>query len=188
MISLVRSFYLFVAIHFFLIGLLSIFIPIILWNKGLTLADIANFIALYFWDRLRASAYWSKIVALSFFFEILLVIILLWDFSPVLLSLGGLINGAAGCFYWSTQRILFQRITQTKNRGDRSANFQILVMVALKSVILLGSYLLAAAQINLLLIIFLSISTLGYWLLRTTLVSQIELLNNNQPGAFLCLR
>ncbi|MFT7053159.1 MAG: MFS family permease [Psychromonas sp.] len=190
--SLVRSFYLFVAIHSFLIGLLPIFIPIILWNKGLTLNEIANFIALsaigfiialYFWDRLRAAAYWSKIVALSFVFEILLVIILLWDFSPILLSLGALINGAAGCFYWSTQRVLFQRITQTKNRGDSFANFQVLVMVTLKSGILLGSYLLAAGQDNLLLIIFLSISILGYWRLRTTLVSQIELLNNNQPGA-----
>ncbi|MFT6348320.1 MAG: hypothetical protein ACJAYB_001326, partial [Psychromonas sp.] len=135
--SLVRSFYLFVAVHSFLIGLLPIFIPIILWNKGLALNDIAYFIAfsalgfilaLYFWDRLRAAANWSKIVALSFIFEILLVIILLWDFSPVLLSIGALINGAAGCFYWSTQRVLFQRITQTKNSGDSFANFQILVM------------------------------------------------------------
>ncbi|MFT4835312.1 MAG: hypothetical protein ACI9IJ_000217 [Psychromonas sp.] len=188
--SLVRSFYLFVAVHSFLIGLLPIFIPIILWNKGLALNDIAYFIAfsalgfilaLYFWDRLRAAANWSKIVALSFIFEILLVIILLWDFSPVLLSIGALINGAAGCFYWSTQRVLFQRITQTKNSGDSFANFQILVMVVLKLGILLGSYLLAAAQINLLLIIFLSISTFGYWLLRHSLINQIELL---QPSAF----
>jgi len=191
--SLVRSFYLFVTIHSFLIGLLPIFIPIILWNKGLAIADIAYFIALsaigfiialYFWDRLRAAAYWSKIVALSFFFEILLVIILLWDFAPLLLSLGALINGAAGCFYWSTQRVLFQRITQTSNSGNRFANFQILVMIAIKLGILLGSYLLAAAQINLLIIIFLSISTLGYCLLRRTLVSQIELLNSSQPKAF----
>ncbi|PKH03058.1 hypothetical protein CXF72_08190 [Psychromonas sp. MB-3u-54] len=191
--SLVRSFYLFVAVHSFLIGLLPIFIPIILWNKGLALNDIAYFIAfsalgfiiaLYFWDRLRAAANWSKIVALSFIFEILLVIILLWDFSPVLLSIGALINGAAGCFYWSTQRVLFQRITQTNNSGDSFANFQILVMIVLKLGILLGSYLLAAAQINLLLIIFISISTLGYWLLRHSLINQIELLSNNQPSAF----
>jgi MFS family permease len=191
--NLVRGFYLFVAIHSFLIGLLPIFIPIILWNKGLALNDIAYFIAfsalgfiiaLYFWDRLRAAANWSKIVALSFIFEILLVIILLWDFAPILLSLGALINGAAGCFYWSTQRVLFQHITQTKNSGDSFANFQILVMVVLKLGILLGSYLLAAAQINLLLIIFLSISTLGYWLLRHSLISQAELLSNSQPNAF----
>ncbi|MFT6985573.1 MAG: MFS family permease [Psychromonas sp.] len=191
--SLVRSFYLFVAIHSFLIGLLPIFIPVILWNKGLSLNEIAHFIALsaigfiialYFWDRLRAAGDWSKIVALSFVLEILLVIILLWDFSPILLSFGALINGAAGCFYWSTQRVLFQRITQTKNSGARFANFQILVMIALKLGILLGSYLLAAAQINLLLIIFMSISTLGYWLLRYRLASQIELLSTSQPSAF----
>ena len=191
--SLVRSFYLFVAIHSFLIGLLPIFIPIILWNKGLMLADIAYFIALsalgfiislYFWDRLRAAGDWSKIVAGSFVFEILLVIILLWDFAPILLSLGALINGAAGCFYWSTQRVLFQRITQTNNSGDRFANFQILVMIVIKLGNLLGSYLLAAAQINLLLIIFISISTLGYWLLRRTLISQMEILSHSQPKAF----
>ncbi|MFT6925679.1 MAG: MFS family permease [Psychromonas sp.] len=193
MTGLVRSFYLFVAIHSFLIGLLPIFIPVILWNKGLSLNEIAHFIALsalgfilalYFWDRLRAAAYWSKIVALSFVLEILLVIILLWDFAPILLTIGALINGAAGCFYWSTQRVLFQRITQTTNSGARFANFQILVMVVLKLGILLGSYLLAAAQINLLLVIFISISTLGYWLLSSTLVNQIEQLSSHQPKAF----
>jgi len=191
--SLVRSFYLFVAIHSFLIGLLAVFIPVILWNKGLMLNELANFIALsaigfiialYFWDRLRAAGDWSKIVAGSFVFEILLVIILLWDFSPILLSLGALINGAAGCFYWSTQRVLFQRITQAKNSGARFANFQILVMIVLKLGILLGSYLLAAAQVNLLLIIFMAISALGYWALKRGLAGQLELLNNSQPNAF----
>ena len=58
-----RTFYLFSAIHSFLLGLLPIFIPVILWDKGLLVTDIAWFIvlsavgflvALYGWDRLRA--------------------------------------------------------------------------------------------------------------------------------------
>lgn len=196
MASLSRSFYLFTGLHSFLIGLLPIFIPVILWNKGLMLSDIAFFIALtafgfiialFFWDRLRAAAHWSKIVALSFLFEILLVALLLWDYSPLLLFLGALANGASGCFYWSTQRVLFQRITQTTNCGDCFANFQILVMVALKLGILLGSYLLAGAHRVVLLILFVSLSTLGFYLLRHALSAQLERLTDAQPKAFFLL-
>ena len=193
MVNLIRSFYLFVGLHSFLIGLLPVFIPVILWNKGVMLADIAFFtaltavgfvIALFFWDKLRAGAHWSSIVALSFMFEILLVTLLLTDFSVLLLSLGAVVNGAAGCFYWSTQRVLFQRISQVKNTGDRFANFQIIVLVVLKAGILLGSYLLAQAQTHLLFIVFLGVSVIGYWLLKNLLLSQIEPLTHHQPEAF----
>ena len=60
--GLARTFYLFTGFHSFLLGLLPIFIPVILWDKGLTLNQIAYFIALtavgfvialYYWDRLR---------------------------------------------------------------------------------------------------------------------------------------
>ena len=58
------------------------------------------------------------------------------------MTIGALINGAAGCFYWSTQRLLFQAITEDKNTGNTFGNFQILVVVALKTGVLVGSYLL----------------------------------------------
>lgn len=190
---LTRFFYLFVALHSFLIGLLPVFIPVILWNKGLMLADIAFFIALaalgfiialYLWDRLRAGHQWSKIVALSFLFEVLLVSILLLDSSAILLSFGALFSGAAGCFYWSTQRILFQHITQIENTGNNFGNFQILVLIALKLGILCGSYLLAGQQTALLILLFFSVSILGYWILQHQLTFEFTNLNSHQPKAF----
>ena len=108
--ALTRVFYLFSGIHSFLIGLLPIFIPVILWNRGFLLSDIAFFIAtsavgfvvaLYVWDRLRENNKWVAILGLSFVFEVLLVILLLWQENAFLLTIGALINGAAGCFYWS---------------------------------------------------------------------------------------
>ncbi len=193
MTGLIRTFYLFSGIHGFLIGLLPIFIPVILWNKGLNLADIANFTALtalgfvmamLAWDRLRATAKWSLIIALSFLFEIALVSLLLADNLPLLLSLGALINGAAGCFYWSTQRILFQRVTETKNSGNTFGNFQILLVIVLKLGVLIGSYLLDAAHLKILLALYVSLSMLGYFMVKGSLASAVELLEKDQPKAF----
>ncbi|WP_019614970.1 MFS transporter [Psychromonas ossibalaenae] len=193
MAGLSRTFYLFSGIHSFLLGLLPIFIPVILWDKGLNISAISYFIALTavgfiialtFWDRLRALSNWSVIIALSFLFEALLVMLLLWDSQRLLLSVGALLNGAAGCFYWSTQRILFQSITETNNSGDTFGNFQILVVFALKAGILIGSYLLDAVHIKTLLFISLAMSLGGYWLLRRSLENVSELFSSTQPKAF----
>ena len=151
MTGLARTFYLFTGFHSFLLGLLPIFIPVILWDKGLSLNEIAYFIALtavgfllalYYWDRLRAKQAWRTLLSLSFVFQSLFVILLVWDHLNLLVTIGALINGAAGCFYWSTQRLLFQAITEDKNTGNTFGNFQILVVVALKTGVLVGSYLL----------------------------------------------
>lgn len=188
-----RTFYLFSAIHSFLLGLLPIFIPVILWNKGLLIADIAWFIvltavgfliSLWCWDRLRARANWSVIIAISFASQMLLVGLLLQDKLWLLLSLGALINGIAGCFYWSTQRILFQSITCDHNTGNTFGNFQILVGLALKVGILVGSFLLGSQYINSLILLSFSASLVGFYLLNRLLQQTDNLLSNQQPNAF----
>ena len=188
-----RTFYIFSAIHSFLLGLLPIFIPVMLWDKGLIITDIAWFIvltavgfliSLWFWDRLRAKANWSLIIASSFITQMLLVGLLIQDELWLLLSIGALINGAAGCFYWSTQRILFQAITSDKNTGNTFGNFQILVALALKFGILIGSFLLDSEYINSLLFLSFSGSIVGFYLLTRLLKQTDNLLNNQQPSAF----
>ena len=188
-----RTFYFFSAIHSFLLGLLPIFIPVILWGKGLNVADIAWFVvltavgflgALYAWDRLRAKANWSLIIALSFILQMMLVGLLLLDSQWLLLSVGAIINGAAGCFYWSTQRILFQAITNDKNTGNTFGNFQVLVVVSLKFGILIGSFLLDSDYINSLIMISLCTSLIGFYLLRNLLNQIDNLLSQQQPNAF----
>lgn len=188
-----RTFYIFSAIHSFLLGLLPIFIPVILWDKGLNVADISWFIvlsavgflgALYCWDRLRAKANWALIVALSFILQMLLVGLLIWDTQWLILSVGALINGAAGCFYWSTQRILFQAITSDKNSGNTFGNFQILVVLSLKFGILIGSFMLDSEYIKSLILISFCTSLVGFYCLNKLLSETDNLLSQQQPSAF----
>tara|TARA_R110001583_G_scaffold51161_11_gene159778 strand:+ start:9014 stop:10204 length:1191 start_codon:yes stop_codon:yes gene_type:complete len=188
-----RTFYLFSAIHSFLLGLLPIFIPVILWDKGLDINHIAWFIALsalgflgalYCWDRLRAKGDWALMIALSFILQMILVGVLIWDAQWLLLSIGALINGAAGCFYWSTQRLLFQRITSHKNSGDTFGNFQILVMLCLKLGILIGSFMLNAEYINSLISLSFIASLTGFFLLHRLLNQTDNLLSEQQSKAF----
>ena len=190
---LTRTFYFFSAIHSFLLGLLPIFIPVILWNKGLNIADIAWFVALsavgflvalVVWDRLRGRARWSIIIALSFILQVLLVGVLIWDTQWLILSVGAFINGAAGCFYWSTQRILFQAITSNNNSGNTFGNFQILVVFSLKFGVLIGSFLLDSGHIKTLILISFSGSLIGFYLLNKLLHQAHKLLGEQQPAAF----
>jgi len=169
--GLARTFYLFTGFHSFLLGLLPIFIPVILWDKGLTLNQIAYFVALtavgfllalYYWDRLRAQHAWRRLLGLSFVFQSVFVTLLVWDDLYYLVSLGALINGAAGCFYWSTQRLLFQAITEDKNTGNTFGNFQILVVVALKIGVLVGSYFLGMEYFISVLSLSLVVSLIGF--------------------------
>ena len=188
-----RTFYLFSAIHSFLLGLLPIFIPVILWDKGLNVADIAAFVALsavgfllalIVWDRLRAKAHWQTIIALSFILQMLLVGLLIWDAQWLLISVGALINGAAGCFYWSTQRILFQAITSDRNSGNTFGNFQIVVVICLKLGILVGSFLLDSDYINVLIFLSFGASSIGFCILNKQLQKSANLLAEQQPAAF----
>ena len=193
MSPLARTFYLFTGFHSFLLGLLPLFIPVILWDKGLTIRDIAYFVvltsvgflgALYYWDRLRAHLQWRKLISCSFIFQGVFVALLVWDQQHLLVTLGALINGMAGCFYWSTQRLLFQAITEDKNTGNTFGNFQILVVFALKIGVLVGSYLLGMAYFGGLLILSFVLSLIGFYWVNKSLQSNRQLYALKQVPAF----
>ena len=193
MTGLARTFYLFTGFHSFLLGLLPIFIPVILWDKGLSLNEIAYFIALtavgflfalYYWDRLRAQQAWSTLLSLSFVFQSLFVILLVWDELNLLVTIGALINGAAGCFYWSTQRLLFQAITEDKNTGNTFGNFQILVVAALKTGVLVGSYLLGMEYFIGVLSLSFIVSLFGFAAVNKSLQS-LNIKDNNSSAELL---
>ena len=193
MSPLARTFYLFTGFHSFLLGLLPLFIPVILWDKGLTIRDIAYFVvltsvgflgALYYWDRLRAHHQWRKLISCSFIFQGVFVALLVWDQQHLLVTLGALINGMAGCFYWSTQRLLFQAITEDKNTGNTFGNFQILVVFALKIGVLVGSYLLGMAYFGGLLILSFVLSLIGFYWVNKSLQSNRQLYALKQVPAF----
>lgn len=147
-----KYFYQFSGVHSLLIGLLPFFIPILLWQRGVPLAQISAFIAitgigfigtLWYWDRLRSQQRWSIMIALSLAAEVFLVGALLLQHSLFILILTALIYGVYNCLYWSTQRALFSRATCHNNTGKTFGNFQILVVVLLKLGILIGGFLLA---------------------------------------------
>ncbi|MDA7746904.1 MFS transporter, partial [Psychromonas sp.] len=178
-----RSFYLFTGFHSFLLGLLPLFIPVILWDKGITINELSYFIALtsvgflialYYWDRLRAANNWVTLISLSFIFQSLFVVLLVWDNQKLLVTIGALINGAAGCFYWSTQRLLFQAITEDDNTGNTFGNFQILVVFALKVGVLVGSYLLGKEYFIGLLILSFLLSVIGFIWVNNSLQSMVS--------------
>lgn len=193
MSGLTRTFYLFTGFHSFLLGLMPLFIAVILWDKGITISEISAFIALtavgflialYYWDRLRAAHDWVKLISLSFLLQSLLVVLLMWGQQTLLLTIGALVNGAAGCFYWSTQRLFFQAITEDKNTGNTFGNFQILVVIALKVGVLIGTYLLGMQYLFSLLVLSFIVSLLGFILVYKNLTSQSQLLHMKQVPAF----
>jgi len=191
--GLTRTFYLFTGFHSFLLGLMPLFIAVILWDKGITISEISAFIALtavgflfalYYWDRLRAAHDWVKLISFSFLLQSLLVVLLIWGQQTLLLTIGALVNGAAGCFYWSTQRLLFQAITEDKNTGNTFGNFQILVVIALKVGVLIGTYLLSMQYLISLLVFSFTVSLLGFSLVYKNLINQSQLLHMKQVPAF----
>ena len=193
MSALTRTFYLFTGFHSFLLGLLPIFIPVILWDKGITLSELSFFIvltaigfliALYYWDRLRTNQSWGKLISLSFTFQSIFVMLLVWDELTLLVTVGAFINGAAGCFYWSTQRLLFQAITEDKNTGNTFGNFQILVVFSLKVGVLAGSYLLGMEYFIGLLTLSFIISLFGFIWVNNSLQSNSQLYALQQVPAF----
>ena len=172
-----RHFYQFSGVHSLLIGLLPFFLPVILWNSGASLAQISAFIAttgigfigsLWVWDQLRANHQWRWIITLSFAAEILLIGALAWsvnhreDASFFLIGTA-LLNGVYNCFYWSTQRAMFNRITTEGNTGKTFGNFQILVVILLKIGILSGGYLLETSGVLPLIALSLAISAVSLW-------------------------
>lgn len=196
--AIARVFYIFSATHSFLLGLIALFIPVILWKSGASLSSISFFIALssvsfavalIYWDKFRANLAWSRIFALSFLFEALLAYIVIFTDKSLILTLGALISGITGCFYWSTQRVLFLKATDSSNTGNTFGNFQILVAFSLKIGILVGSYLLETSDLKTLFIVALITSAVGNYLTnkifkRSTLINQAPVFTFNQIRNF----
>lgn len=166
-----RHFYQFSGIHSLLIGLLPFFLPVLLWNRGASLNEIAAFIAttgigfiatLWCWDRLRFQQRWGLIISLSLLSELLLVTALAWDENVLFLTVLALLNGAYNCFYWSTQRAIFSDITSDENTGNTFGNFQILVVILLKLGILIGGYLLESQGMLSVLLLSVSICSVAW--------------------------
>lgn len=196
-----RYFYQFSALHSLLIGLLPFFIPVMLWQQGLALADISLFIALtggsfvvalLGWEWLRSIGGAKTIVALSFGLEVALVALLLLDdfqTSVLPLVLLALLNGFYNCFYWTSQRLFFAASStsdsqstegQCADTGRKFGNFQILVVIALKLGILFGAALLEHGHQLALLALTLLISAVGYVSLLKLGMSEQLLASLNQ--------
>ncbi len=149
-LSPTRLFYQFAGVHSLLIGLLPFYLPALMWQNGLTLADICWFVALngagylltlYVWDRIRQRLGWRRVIAVSFILELAVVASIVADNSLSAIHLIALLNGAYGCFFWMSQRLLFVQCTDSHNTGNKFGNFQIVVMILLKVGILAGGYL-----------------------------------------------
>ncbi len=149
-LSPTRLFYQFSGVHSLLIGLLPFYLPALMWQNGLTLVDICWFVALnglgylltlYVWDRIRQRLGWGKVIAVSFALELAVVGSIVADDSLQAIHLIALLNGAYGCFFWMSQRLLFVQCTGSHNTGKKFGNFQIIVMILLKVGILIGGYL-----------------------------------------------
>lgn len=144
-----RLFYQYSGIHSLLIGLLPFFLPALLWQSGLSLSKISWFIALngvgylltlYLWDRLRVRYGWKWIIIISFLLELIVVGVIVLDRSFAAIYLIALLNGAYGCFFWMSQRLMFVHCTDSSNTGKQFGNFQMVVIVLLKIGILVGGF------------------------------------------------
>ena len=182
-----KQFYVFSGFHSLLIGLLPFFLPVLLWQRGESLILIFLFIAvtalgflvsLWAWDRLRAKQQWQALIVCSFVVEIMLVAGLWLDASWWILAL---LNGAYNCFYWSTQRAMFQQVSGAGNTGKTFGNFQILVVVVLKIGILAGGYWLARDGQGFILLSTVLMSGIALWYLLSQAPQLTKPLMKEQP-------
>jgi len=187
-----RTFFQFSGFHSLLIGLLPFFLPVWLWSKGATLGQICGFISLsgigfilslWFWDRSRYQRRWKQIIIVSFLAEILLLASLLGSSPLYYLFIAALLNGAYNCFYWSTQRAIFSKITSSKNTGKTFGNFQILVVITLKLGILTGGFLLEQHGLLSILLLSCAISSLAIWQLFSQTRTNYDAVVQNESRA-----
>jgi MFS family permease len=165
-----KTFYLFLCPHSLLIGLFPFFIPVYLWNIGLSIGSICFFISLtglgfclslYIWDRVVRVFSFRNIILISFFWEILLLLTLFWGVNSETIFLLGLLNGFYNCFFWVTNRWLFSQTITTENSGKRFGNAQLVITVFFKSGVLLGGYLLEDFGFNTVFMVSVLISVFG---------------------------
>jgi len=161
-----RSFYLFLGLHSFLLGLLPFFLPVYFFKNGADISTISWFIAitgfgyscsLWLWERFRSATFLGSIV-LSFVLECFLVFLILGEAPWWLIAL---VNGPYSCLFWTIQRLLFFEGGTTGDSGRRFGNFQIYVMIVLKVGILVGSLLLECSGMMAIFLLTVAVACVG---------------------------
>jgi len=174
--GMTKTFYRFLCTHSFLIGLFPFFIPVYLWNMGLSISQICFFIALtglsfcfslFVWDRLVQIISFKNIILISFMGEVLLISTLFLEQNEGMLVLLGLLNGAYNCFFWTTNRLLFTQTITQNSSGRRFGNSQLIVTIFFKLGVLFGGYLLEQIGFNAVFIVSAIIGIFGIVLFST---------------------
>lgn len=165
-------FYKFLGVHSLLIGLLPFFLPVYLWQQGLSLAGLCILVGvsglsfasvLGLWQKLFQRPTTTLLIKVTFALELVLVIVVglcttvpgaalfiqpgvepSMTLSGMLIAAAaiGFANGLYNAFFWTTQRSLFLQMLGDNDTGKQYGNFQIFVTLFLKAGILLGGFLL----------------------------------------------
>lgn len=171
-----QQFYLFVCSHSFLIGLFPFFLPVYLYQQGLSMAYISFFIAtsalafsigLYLWDVVKTQLRPTQLLAFCYALELLMVLSVVYG-GPKIVDdsffayIIAVTYGIYQCFFWTTQRALFVQRSTDKNTGNQYGNFQIFVVISLKSGIFISGLLLDNQNIYILFILSLLTIICGF--------------------------
>ena len=170
-LNLKHTFNVFVSVHFFLNGLLPLYVPIFLIQRGYDLAWVSGFVsvstvgflaALYVWKKWYFSHGLKPILVASFLAQMCLISSLALLDHKLWLIVSAVLYGVVNCFLWTSQRVLFIDLLSVSTRqpipsknsveptGRLLGNFQILAVVAIKLGLLIGAFLLAHDSLGLL--------------------------------------
>lgn len=148
---LTRHLYSFLGLHSFVIGLFLFYIPVYLFKTGYTIDWICLFIALtgigftmglILWDRATKKVGLKWLIGFSFLSEWLLLSAFFMEKNLLFLICCGLLNGIFNCSFWMIQRFIFFETITPQNSGRKFGNFQIFVLIVLKTGIFIGGVLL----------------------------------------------
>jgi len=165
-----KSFYKYISVHTFLIGIFPFYLPVFLWKLGYSLADISFFIALsglgycsalWAWERIHRKVSLEKVILLSFLLELLLLSAVYVGESRFFLPAVAILYGVYSCFFWITNRVLFVAMVTPGDSGRHYGNFQIVVAVILKVGVFIGGLMLDRYGYESIFIVSLLVSILG---------------------------
>ncbi len=165
-----KSFYQFISIHTFLIGLFPFYLPVFLWKLGYALSDISFFIAmsglgycaaLWSWQRIQRKMVLKNIILISFLLELILLGAIYFSDAGLFYPILALLYGIYNCFFWIMNRVLFTVTVTASDSGKHYGNFQILVAIILKAGVFLGGFLLDRYGYSAVFVLSIVISALG---------------------------
>lgn len=143
-------YHLFLSLHSFLTGLFLFFVPVYLHLKNFSLNEISFLIVLValsyilclkLFEHLLQKIQIKTLIYCSFCLYFFSLSVFFIENEPYFLYVLSITLGFYNCFFWTILRILFLQNTKSQN-GKKYGNLQIIVMLALNSGILLGSFLL----------------------------------------------